>query len=68
MALRTVPDREWIPRLCGADKRAGRIGKKIHDRMPLILPHEKIGKWIEPSTVPESLLPYALTDIVAERV
>ena len=46
----------------------GESVKKIHDRMPLILPHEKIGEWIEPSTEPESLLPYALTDMVAERV
>ncbi len=40
---------------------------KIHDRMPLILPQEKIYSWIDPNTMPEKLLPYALTDMVFEK-
>lgn len=41
---------------------------KIHDRMPLILPEEKIDDWINPTFSPDTLLPYALGDIVAEKV
>ena len=40
---------------------------KIHDRMPFILPEDKINEWISPSSKPESLLPYALTDMVLEK-
>jgi len=40
---------------------------KIHDRMPLILPKEKIDEWIQPDIQPESLLPYALTDMIFEK-
>ena len=40
---------------------------KIHDRMPLILPKEKLPEWINPSSNPEALLPYALSDMVAEK-
>ena len=35
--------------------------------MPLILPKEKIPEWINPSSTPESLLQYALSDMVAEK-
>ena len=41
--------------------------KRIHDRMPLILPKEHIEEWIRPETKPEELLPYALTDMVFEK-
>ena len=41
---------------------------KIHDRMPLIMPKEKIDEWIQPDIQPESLLPYALTDMIFEAV
>ncbi len=41
--------------------------RTIHDRMPLILPREKIEEWIHPDSKPEELLPYALTDMVAEK-
>ena len=36
-------------------------------RMPLILPKEKIDEWIQPDIQPESLLPYALTDMIFEK-
>lgn len=42
--------------------------KKIHDRMPLILPKELLDEWINPRTRPEDLLEYTLTDLVAEKV
>lgn len=41
---------------------------QIHDRMPLIMPKEKIDEWIQPDTQPESLLPYALTDMIFEKI
>ena len=40
----------------------------IHDRMPLILPENLVGQWIRPDTRPESLLEYALTEMVYEKV
>lgn len=37
---------------------------EIHDRMPLMLPENKIDEWIDPASNPEDLLPYALTDMI----
>ncbi len=42
--------------------------RRIHDRMPLIFPPEKISDWINPQIRPESLLPYALTKMETVRV
>lgn len=41
--------------------------RKIHDRMPLILPKDMIRSWIDPKNKPEELLPYALNDMVFEK-
>ena len=41
--------------------------RRIHDRIPLILPKDLIEDWIRPDTKPEDLLPYALTDMVFEK-
>lgn len=41
--------------------------RKIHDRMPLILPKERIADWIRPDAKPGELLQYALTDMVFEK-
>ena len=40
----------------------------IHDRMPLMLPEDKINEWINPSSDPEELIHYALSDMVIEKV
>lgn len=40
---------------------------RIHDRMPLILPKDQIDAWIHPTSKPEDLLPYALSDMVIEK-
>ena len=40
--------------------------RRIHDRMPLILPPSLINDWIRPDTNPQNLLPQALTDMVFE--
>ncbi len=41
--------------------------RRIHDRMPLILPKDRIDDWIKPDTRPEDLLPFALTDMLTEK-
>lgn len=40
---------------------------RIHDRMPLILPEERIDEWIRPGVKAEKMLGYALTDMIAEK-
>jgi len=40
---------------------------KIHDRMPLMLPKNRIEDWINPSSNPEELLSYALTNMIIEK-
>ncbi|MCR5301011.1 MAG: SOS response-associated peptidase [Lachnospiraceae bacterium] len=39
----------------------------IHDRMPLIMPEDKISDWIKPDADPGALLDCALSDMVAEK-
>ena len=39
----------------------------IHDRMPLILPKDCVGAWIDPDVRAEELLPRALTRLAAEK-
>lgn len=40
---------------------------RIHDRMPLMLPEDKIDEWIDPSSDPAKLIPYALSDMIIEK-
>ena len=40
---------------------------KIHDRMPLILPKNKIDDWIDLNTKAEELLQYSLSDMIIEK-
>lgn len=40
----------------------------IHDRMPLMLPKDKIAQWTNPDGMPDWLISYALTEMVAEKV
>ncbi|MBQ3412240.1 MAG: SOS response-associated peptidase [Oscillospiraceae bacterium] len=42
--------------------------RRIHDRMPLILPEEMTDAWISPEQKPEDIIGYAVTDLVMERV
>jgi putative SOS response-associated peptidase YedK len=42
--------------------------RRIHDRMPLILPKELIDQWITPDSVPEDIIKHALTDMITEKV
>ena len=41
--------------------------RRIHDRMPVMLPKEMIRDWINPKNKPEELLPHALTDMVFDK-
>ena len=41
--------------------------REIHDRMPLILPRESVGDWIDPRGVPEKMLDLAVTDLIMEK-
>ena len=40
---------------------------KIHDRMPLMLPKERIDEWISPASDPAEIVPFALSDMVMEK-
>ncbi|MBP3754415.1 MAG: SOS response-associated peptidase family protein [Lachnospiraceae bacterium] len=40
---------------------------KIHDRMPVMLPKERIDAWISPASCPEEIVPFALSDMVMEK-
>lgn len=39
----------------------------IHNRMPLILPADRVDEWIKPDARPEDLLGEALTDMACEK-
>lgn len=41
--------------------------RKIHDRMPLILPSSSINDWIRPDADPQEIVRAALTDMVFEK-
>ena len=40
---------------------------KIHDRMPLMIPEDRIDDWINPYSKPEEVLPFALSDMIIEK-
>ncbi len=46
---------------------AGKIAA-IHDRMPMILPEDRIDEWICPDSNPEDFMSYSLTEMYAERM
>ena len=39
----------------------------IHDRMPLIMPEDRINDWIKPDADPNVLLDFALSDMMSEK-
>ncbi len=41
--------------------------RKLHDRMPMVLPSSLVDDWILPSSRPEQIAAYALTDFYCER-
>ena len=40
---------------------------QIHDRMPVMLPADKIDEWINPASNPADILPFALEDVIIEK-
>ncbi len=40
---------------------------QIHDRMPVMLPVDKIDEWINPASNPADILPFALEDVIIEK-
>ena len=41
--------------------------KKIHDRMPVVMPENAIADWINPEKKAEDMIGYAITKMVAEK-
>lgn len=41
--------------------------RKIHDRMPLVLPYDAIDDWINPNSNPSALLERTVTEMVVEK-
>ncbi len=58
---------EGYPVFSVLTREPGEALRRIHDRMPLILPEDYIDSWIKPDSTPEEYLRYALTDIIAEK-
>ena len=40
---------------------------QIHDRMPVMLPADKIDEWINPASNPADILPFALENVIIEK-
>ena len=58
---------EGFPVFTVLTREPGEALRKIHNRMPLILPKADLFEWLDPHTKPEDLLPRALTDLIAEK-
>ena len=41
--------------------------KKLHDRMPVMLPENVVNDWIRPENKAEDLIGYALTEVFMEK-
>ena len=59
---------EGYPHFVVLTRQPGDSIAALHDRMPMILRKDDIGKWIDPQYNPHLLLPSALTDMVAEKI
>jgi len=40
----------------------------VHDRMPLILPGDRVDGWIRPGATPDDFVRFAVTDLVPEKM
>lgn len=58
---------EGYPHFVVLTREAGASIRFLHDRMPLLLPEEAVGRWIDPNTDPDTLLSSALDDVVFEK-
>ena len=67
LALRTIQDLRRIPCFCRITKEPTAELAKIHDRMPVMLPENLINDWINPSSNPDEIIRYSLSDMVIEK-
>jgi putative SOS response-associated peptidase YedK len=58
---------DGLPHFVVLTREPGEGIRFIHDRMPLILPKDRIDAWIDPSVPAEKIVPDALTEMVFER-
>ena len=52
---------DGLPAFVILTREPGEDTRFIHDRMPLMLPEERVGAWIDPGAKPEELLTDAVT-------
>ena len=60
-------EEEGIPRYTILTTEANASMKPVHDRMPVMIPAEKISEWVSPEANPAEVMPYALTDMIMEQ-
>ena len=58
---------EGLPAFVILTREADESVRFIHERMPLMLPEEKIGEWIRPETAADVLIPFSRTDVIFEK-
>ncbi len=58
---------EGLPAFVVLTREAAEPIRFIHDRMPLMLPEERIGEWIRPDAPADALAAMALEDMVFEK-
>ena len=58
---------EGLPAFVILTREADESVRFIHDRMPLMLPEEKVGEWIRPDVNADMLLAFAQRDMVSEK-
>ena len=58
---------DGYPHFVVLTREAGDSIRFLHDRMPLLLPKEAVGRWIDPKLNPCMVLSAALDDVVFEK-
>ena len=58
---------EGLPVFVVLTREPGEEIRRLHDRMPLIMPEQLVNEWIRPDIDPESLLTEALTEMEFEK-
>ena len=58
---------EGLPYFAILTRKAPENIRFIHDKMPLLMPKELIGEWIQPERKPEEMLGRAVTEMVWEK-
>ncbi|MBP3877480.1 MAG: SOS response-associated peptidase family protein, partial [Lachnospiraceae bacterium] len=58
---------EGLPVFVVLTREPGEEIRRLHDRMPLIMPEQLVNEWIRPDIDPERLLTEALTEMEFEK-